>query len=144
MMAWAGDGSQVFPAAAASLFGLLGDLVHGAEPHLIGDSEWWHRHARGLGRVFNQGRSDTLHQEVVPLGNEGPEHAARVEAGAVVDDDGRLLDLQDVVPGLGQRLLGGLLAYDDFDHLHSLYRREEMESDEFRGTTGGLRQVRDG
>ena len=60
------------------------------------------------------------------------DHPGGVEAAAVVDHDRGLADrLHDVV-GLGQRLVGGLLAADDLDQRHLVDGAEEVQADEVR------------
>ena len=138
-----GRGLPLFAGSFRVLLGLLGDLVHGAEADLVADAERGHRHPGELGGVLDERRLDALEEQLVALRDERAEDAARVEAGAVVDDDGGLLDLEDVVPGLRQGLLGRLLPHDDLDHLHPLDGREEVHPDEVLGAHARLGELGD-
>ena len=62
----------------------------------------------------------------------GQHAAVGVEATAVVDDDGRLLDGAHVVERNGERLVAGVLAENDLDQHHAVDRREKVDADEAR------------
>ena len=91
----------------------------------------------GADRVAGLGRRPLERHRVHALGEHRQalvDHRADdprgVEAAAVVDHDRGLADLLDDVVGLGQRLVGGLLAADDLDQRHLVDRAEEVQADE--------------
>ncbi len=85
----------------------------------------------------------TLREHREPLVDHRADHPRGVEATAVVDHDRRLADLQDHVVGLGERLVGGLLALDDLDERHLVDGAEEVQADEVRGPVHARRELGD-
>ena len=138
-----GVGRQLDAVALGGVDGRLADLGHQLHVQLVGELEGADRVAV-LGRGPLEGdRVDALGEHREALVDHRADHPRGVEAAAVVDHDRRLADLLHDVVGLGQRLVGGLLAADDLDQRHLVDRAEEVQADEVLRPVHAGRQLGD-
>jgi hypothetical protein len=102
----------------------------GVEADRVGDFQRAHRHAGLTADIFDDCRLDAFGKHFEAFLGVGAKAAGGVEAAAVIDDNRRLPDFQDIVDRLGEGFLAGFLAHDDLDKTHPLDRREEVDADE--------------
>jgi len=76
---------------------------------------------------------EALSEQAHAFVHEGAEDARGEEAAAVVDHDWRLIDLHDVVKGLGEGFVIGLLALDDLDQRHFVHGEKKCRPMNFAG-----------
>ena len=114
------------------LAGLFEDVVAERERDLVVQRQRADRHAGLEPRHLDGARVLAFQQQARAFHDVGREDPTRIEAARVVDDDGRLFDLLDVVEALGERFRRGLGTEDDLDQRHLVHRREEVQADELR------------
>ena len=114
-----------------------------AEADLVLQGQGRHGHAGLQAGHLDGARVHAFAQHRQPFHHIGGEDPAGVEAARVVDDDGRLADLQAEIEAARQGLGRSFFAHNDFHQRHLVHRREEVQAQEVRRALAGPRQAGD-
>ena len=101
------------------------------------------RHARLDAGVFNRGRRNAFAQHSRAFHDKSAKGAAGVKTARVIDHNRDFAERLHIVKGACHGLVVGLPPANDLDQFHLVHRTEEMDADEFFGSSAGFGQAAD-